>query len=265
MFCPRSDPLQHSITPMCLALLVALLLVWPHVSAADEPSAHELIRRFQDLVRSRTNVGDYRMQIIRPTWQRSITFTSWDDVVSKRSFVRVLAPQKDKDTTYLKVGANLWMYLPKLERDIKLPPSMMFRPWMGSDFTNDDLVKASSVLDDYTHKTIGRQGTGADAVFTIASLPKPEAAVVWGKLVYRLTAEGMPLEAEFYDEHGKLLRRLVYEDVQNFDGRRLPARRIMQPLDEPGHRTVLEIKRIEFDADIPEAVFELANLSRRGR
>jgi len=258
--------MQNAIISVPFALFIGLWLLGSAASvAADTPAARELIQRFQDLMRSETNVGRYRMQIIRPAWERQIVFMSWDEVTGRRSFIRILAPQKDKDTTYLKVGDNLWTYLPKLERDIKLPPSMMLRPWMGSDFSNDDLVKASSVLDDYTHQTIGRAGVGEAEVFTIESLPKPDAAVVWGKLVYRLTAEGLPLEAQFYDEHGKLVRHMAYEDVKNFNGRRLPARRIMQSVTESGHRTVLEIEQVTFDQPIPSSVFERANLSRAGR
>jgi outer membrane lipoprotein-sorting protein len=264
-FPAQPDALWYGAGSWLSALFIGLLLIWLDGSAAAELTARALIRKSQDLLRSQSNVGRYRMQISRPDWQRTILLRSWDERAGKRFFIRILAPRKDKDTTFLKVGGNMWMYLPKLERDIKIPPSMMLSSWMGSDFTNDDLVKMSSVVDDYTHRIIGRQGSGDKEVFTIESLPKPEAAVVWGRLVHRLTAEGLPLEQEFYDEHGKLVRRLVFEDVKLLGGRRLPTRWIMQPLVKPGRRTIMEIERIEFDVDIPPTVFKRANLSRRGR
>ena len=173
---------QQSTTRLSLAwLLSGLVLLGPGLSRADE-AALALIQKREDILRSQTNFGRYRMQLVRPTWERTLAFLSWDDVVQKRSFTRLLAPAKDKDTTFLKVGVNLWTYLPKLERDIKLPPSMMLNAWMGSDFTNDDMVKVASTIEDYTHQTVERQGAGSDEVVTIVSLPKPEAAVVWGKL-----------------------------------------------------------------------------------
>jgi hypothetical protein len=250
----------HKLAVLC----VGLLCLWSHPGAAD-PLAQSLIRKLQDLLRSKTNVGHYHMHVIRPTWQRRITFMNWEDVINQRAFIRILAPPKDAGTTFLKVRSNLWTYLPQLERDLKLPPALMLRPWMGSDFTNDDVVKVASIVEDYTHATIGQQAVGEDEVFTIASLPKPDAAVVWGKVVHRLTAAGLPLEAEFYDEHGKLVRRLVYDNVQQRSGRRFPARWTMQPMSTPEQRTALEVETIEFDVAIPESVFERANLSRIGQ
>jgi hypothetical protein len=261
---PAAEDTLWRCLPLRLALLlVGLLLVGLSSPAVDDPIAHELIRKREVILRSQTNIGRYRMQVIRPTWQRSITFVGWDDVPGKRSFLRVLAPPKDKDTAFLKVRGNLWMYMPKLERDLKLPPSMMLGSWMGSDFTHDDLVKAASVIDDYTHRTLARETVGSAEIFTIESLPKPEAPVVWGKLVHRVTEDGMPLETTFYDEHGKLVRRLLYEAITNVHGHPMPTRWSMQPLTEVGHQSVLEIERLEFDVPIPEAVFERANLTRR--
>ncbi len=261
--CDARSPLRQSLVRLWLAwLLSGLCLLGPGLSRADE-TALALIQKREDILRSQTNFGRYRMQLVRPTWERTLAFLSWDDVVQKRSFTRLLAPAKDKDTTFLKVGVNLWTYLPKLERDIKLPPSMMLNAWMGSDFTNDDMVKVASTIEDYTHQTVERQGAGSDEVVTIVSLPKPEAAVVWGKLQHRLTGAGMPLETAFYDEHGILVRRLLYARVQTFNGHSLPTHWTMLPAD-PAQRTELHIEHIEFNLEIPPAIFERSHLSRRG-
>jgi hypothetical protein len=188
---------------------------------------------------------------------------SWDDRPGKRFFIHILAPKKEQDTTFLKVGGNLWMYIPKLERDIKIPPSMMLNSWMGSDFTNDDLVKSSSVVDDYTHRLLALEGEGDARVAVIESLPKPDAPVVWGKLVHRVRLDGMPLEEVFFDERGKEVRRLSFEAVAEMGGRRIPTRWSITPLAEPDRRTVLEIEEIAFDVPIRAATFGRANLSRR--
>jgi hypothetical protein len=249
-------------------LVAALAAPWPLAAselAATDLIAADLIAKVQALLRSDTNVGVYRMEIVRPEWRREIRLKSWDDRPGKRFFVRILAPKKDKDTAFLKVGGNLWMYLPKLERDIKIPPSMMLTSWMGSDFTNDDLVKSSSVVDDYDHRLIAREGTGEAAVATIESIPKPEAPVVWGKLVHRVRLDGTPLDEVFYDERGAAVRRLSFEAVTELGGRRIPTRWVIEPLGKEGHRTVMVIEEIAFDVAIPEPTFGRANLSRRRR
>ena len=231
----------------------------------EDPAALALVRAMQELLRADTNVAVYRIEVVRPDWRRALRLKSFDDRPGKRFFIRILAPRKDRDSTFLKVGGNLWMYLPKLERDIKIPPSMMLSSWMGSDFTNDDLVKSSSVVDDYVHRIVAREGAGPAEVVTVESTPRAHAAVVWGKLVIRIRGDGVPLDQDFYDERGKRVRRLTFEAVREMDGRRLPTRWVIEPLAKPGRRTVMEIEEIAFDIAVPERTFERANLGRRRR
>ena len=261
-----SRPMDATFARLLAGGLALLALACPGTAhAGQDEAAVDLVRKVQELMRSDSNVGVYRMEIIRPEWRRAIRLKSWDDRPGKRFFIHILAPVKDKDTTFLKVGGNLWMYLPKLERDIRIPPSMMLSSWMGSDFTNDDLVKSASVVDDYEHRILSRQGQGADEVATIESLPKPDAPVVWGKLIHRVRVDGMPLDQVFFDERGREVRRLSFEAVKEMDGRRIPSRWVIQPLGKPGRSTVLEIEDIDFDAAIAETTFARANLSRRRR
>jgi len=204
-------------------------------SGIDDIEALNTMQQLQRLLRSDTNSARYRMQVITPEWQRSMRLDSWDDRPGKRFFIRILSPKKDKGTAFLKAGANLWMYLPKLERDIRIPPSMMLSSWMGSDFTNDDLVKSSSVVEDYRHRIIARDGD----ILVIESQPRPEAPVVWGKLIHRIRADGLPLSEEFYDEDGNKVRVMHFEAPREMGGRRIPSRWVMEPLDKPGHRTIM--------------------------
>jgi len=155
-------------------LLGALALITAHSGlSAQEPTATDLILKAQEMLKSDINIDVYSFEIIRLNWQRIMRIKSWDDRPDKRFFIHVLAPKKEKDATFLKVRGNLWMYLPKLERDIKIPPSMMLNSWMGSDFTNDDLVKPSSVVENYSHRLLARYGTGDAEVAVIESLPWP--------------------------------------------------------------------------------------------
>jgi len=226
--------------------------------ASPDASATTLIRHVQDMLRSDTSIARYAMHIETPDWQREIRFDAWDDRRRKRLFIRVLSPRKERGAAWLKDGGNLWMYLPKLERDIRIPPSMMLSSWMGSDFTNDDLVKMESVVEDYTHRITAEDETG----WTVESIPRPDAPVVWGKLVHRIGRDGLPLEERFFDEHGRLARTLRFLDPRVMDGRRIPTRWVMQPADKPGRRTEMRIERIDFDAPIPDSVFTRANLRR---
>ena len=187
------------------SLLICLLLTLP-LSLQAQPDgqkktgisvqkdARDLIQKVQDRLRSDTSIIRYRMRIVTADWQREVSMDAWDDRTQKRFFIRILAPKKDKNTTWLKNGGNLWMYLPKLERDIRIPPSMMLSNWMGSDFTNDDLVKMESVVEDYTHRVLA----DVEGVLTIESVPRPDAPVVWGKIIRRVTFNAMPLSEDYF-------------------------------------------------------------------
>jgi len=227
-------------------------------SAQADDQALELMRGLQKLLRSDTSIASYTMRVETPEWQRTVRFKSWDDRLAKRAFIRIDSPKKDKGSAYLKRGGSLWMYLPKLERNIRIPPSMMLSSWMGSSFTYDDLIKVASVVDDYTHSVIASD----QETITIESMPKPDAPVVWGKLVHVITRDGIPVSEVFYDEDGQERRSLIFEDVRDMDGRQLPARWVMRRLDGSGTQTVLQLNQLQFDPEIASSIFTQANMRR---
>jgi len=244
-------------------VLLALLLGLGAAGArADDPGAREIIERVERLLWGRTVQGDYEMTITTPRWQRTLGLRVWMER-PKRSFVRILSPAKEAGIGSLRIGAEMWNYVPKVERIIKIPPSMMLQPWMGSDFTNDDLVKESSILDDYTHKVLGASPLDGQSAYQVEAVPKPDAAVVWGRIVYSVRrSDFMPLKQEFYSERGELVRVMTFSEVRALGGRTLPTRWEMRPLAKPGNLTTVVLKDAVFDQPIDDAVFTQRNLQR---
>jgi hypothetical protein len=259
----RRSLIQNSVA---VAVLGAVGSVSIAPVLADE-EADALIRSMEDRTRAETNTATYRMVVTRPgESDREVVMQSWDDRVGDRSFIHILSPRRDKDTTFLKVGGNLWMYLPNLERDIKIPPAMMLNSWMGSDFTNDDLVNQSSAINDYENTIIARE-MGADGIeiVTIQSVAHLDAPVVWGRVVMQVRMDGIPIGQQFFDEDGVLIRTLIFSDIRDMGGRMAPGKMEMIPETEPGHKTVMYIDAMTFDEPIAEEIFTRANLSRRAR
>lgn len=246
--------------------LAAAMVAAAGPALADE-EADALIRSMEDRTRAETNTAIYQMIVVREGEDdREVRMQSWDDRVGDRSFIHILSPRRDRDTTFLKVEGNLWMYLPNLERDIKIPPAMMLNSWMGSDFTNDDLVNSSSAVDDYDNSILAREsGPDGIEIVTIESVAHEDAPVVWGKVVARIRMDGIPVSQLFYDEDGVLIRSLTFSDVRDLGGRLAPARMEMVPENEEGRSTVLVIEEMTFDEPIPDETFTRANLSRRAR
>jgi hypothetical protein len=203
------------------------------------------------------------MTVTTPRWERTLALQAWIER-PRRSFIRILSPAKEAGIASLRIGPEMWNYLPAVERTIKIPPSMMMQPWMGSDFTNDDLVKESSVVEDYTHRITGSDTVAGAPVYVVESVPKPDAAVVWGRIVFRVRrADFLPASEEFYDERGTLIRVLTFSDIRELGGRTIPTKWQMRPVAKPGNVTTMVMKSAIFDVAIAAEVFTQRNLTKR--
>jgi len=252
-----------------LPVLLALLGVLAYGTAtAGEPSltrtltAREMLDRIDDLFRGATSHGVMTMKVKTAHWSRELKLEEWSEGKAK-SMIRILSPQKERGTATLKVGNDIWNYLPKVKRVIKLPSSMMGDSWMGSHFTNDDLVKDSRMADDYDY-TISFSGTrDGETVTEITCRPRPNAAVVWGKIIMRVRdMDGMPLAGEYYDEDMKLARTMSFSEFRAMGGRVVPARMTIRPADKPQESTSVVYQTMEFDAPLDRDTFSLRSLQR---
>ncbi len=243
-----------------LILLVALILL-PSPLPSQTIDGKEIIRRMEHLMRGDTSVGLYEMTIKDPNWTRTLRLKVWDDRKGKRTFIRILSPPKERGIGTLKIGYEMWDYLPKVERIIKIPPSMMMQPWMGSDFTNDDLVKESSIVEDYFHRVVGEEEVEGFPAYKVEALPKPDAPVVWDRILYWVRkGDFVPLREEFYSEKGELIRVMTFSEIREMGGRTIPTLWRMKPMKKRGRETILRILEVRFNVSIPDSIFTLRNL-----
>jgi len=241
-------------------LIIIILLLF---SSAYSKTANQIIAISEKMMRGNTSTGRMEMIIQTPKWKRSVKMTSWARG-TKKSFIRIDYPKRDKGITFLKRGNEMWQYIPKIEKTIKIPPSMMMQSWMGSDFTNDDLVKESSLANDYTSKIIKRDKVN----YTLELIPKPESAVVWGKLIMVINKKSfLPVKVEYYAEDGELINILEYSNVKKFNDRFYPTKWVMLPQteDKKGHSTTLIVISNRFNIPISNSVFTLRSLRTRSR
>jgi len=240
--------------------LVLALATLPAVSSA--PDAFEVAQRADRLLRGKTQHAQVAMTVRTPDWERTLEMDSWA-VTPDKTFIRITAPAKEAGTGTLRVGPNMWNYLPQVERVIKIPPSLMLQSWMGSDFTNDDFVKESSLVTDYTHAIAGEELEGGDSCYRLIATPKPDAPVVWGKLVLWIrTTDYVPRKEEYYGESGELRKVLTFDDVRSAGDRPYPMHWTMRTVTKPGHETVLEFHSIVFDQPIADRIFTQQNLKQ---
>jgi outer membrane lipoprotein-sorting protein len=177
--------------------------------------------------------------------------------------ILITAPAKEKGQVFLKRDKEMWNWVPSISRMIKIPPSMMSQSWMGSDFTNDDLVKESSVIVDYNHSFIGEEKIDGRDCYKILLIPKKDAAVVWGKIILWITKKDyLELKVEFYDEDGYLMNTQYLSDIKTLGGRTLPTHWEMIPANEKGKKTIIELLKADFTTPVPESFFSQQNMKR---
>lgn len=240
--------------------LTALLLSISFL--ANGQDATEIVQKAYDQMQGESSRAEMTMKIIRPDWERSVSMKAWSKG-HDYSLILITAPARDEGSAYLKRGNEIWNWLPDINRTIKMPPSMMSQSWMGSDFSNNDLVREASMVDDYTHTLLGDSTIRGYETYTIEMLPKPDAPVVWSKVItYISKVDYLQLKAEFYDEDGTLVRVMEGSDIKELGGRTIPARMEMIPLDEEGHKTVVIYEGIEFNIGMDTRFFSIQNMKR---
>ena len=234
-------------------LLIFLFFLTFNIYAQD---ANEILKKSEEKIKGiKSSYQEMMIKIVRPKWSKEMIMKGWS--IGEDYFASVvLSPAKEKGVVFLKRENEVWNYIPSIERTIKLPPSMMMQNWMGTDFTNDDLVQRSSITDDYTNTIIGNETIDGLDCWIIELIPNEDAAVVWGKLVMWIDKKDyMQLKTQFFDEYDEMVSIMTGKAIKNFDGKKLPAIIEFVPLDKEGNKTIVERLVWKFDININERFF----------
>jgi outer membrane lipoprotein-sorting protein len=241
--------------------LIFLIVSLPATASEQisQQDVEKIVRHIDQLYRSQSSYSELEMEIVTPHWQRTLAMKAWTEGTEK-TFIRITAPKKEKGVATLRIGNEMWNYLPKTNKVIKIPPSMMMSSWMGSDFTNDDLVKEFNLFEDYTYELMESEDSSENLIH-INCVPREDLPVVWGNIVTAVTEKDtLPVWQKYYSEKGELMRILSYSDVRKFDGRTIPATMEMVPTNKEGHKTIIRYLELKFDVKLDEDVFSLRNL-----
>jgi outer membrane lipoprotein-sorting protein len=233
-------------------------------TAAEAVDPAALVAAGFNHYRGKASESTVEMTIHRPTWERTMRMDAWTRGTSE-SLIRLTAPAKDAGNGTLKKGHEMWTYNPKVNRVVKLPPALMSQSWMGSDFSNNDLAKSDSIINDYTHTLKGSETHEGHTIYHIESLPKPEAPVVWGLQVLKIRDDHVIVYQEFFDEDGVSVKRMTAHEIQMMDGRMFPKIWKMQETDKAEQYTQLTYLSINFLETLPDRTFTRTALTGSGR
>jgi len=228
-----------------------------------QPPIDELVHSLDQLYRSDDSYAEMSMHIVTQHWERTLTMKAWSHGVDK-TFIMILSPAREAGMASLRIGAEMWNYLPNTNSTVRIPPSMMAGSWMGSDITNNDIVREITYSEDYTYSyTTDTTITGdqSESVMYIELFPKSSTAVVWSSIVFAVRIiDTIPLWEEYYDSHGDLIKTVTYSNVQEMDGRTIPTQMQVTPADKDGQSTTITWSYAEFNRGLDSNIFSLRNL-----
>lgn len=230
-------------------------------TALSAQNATEIIKKMDENMRGEASYNEMTMTTVRPRYTREISLKSWS-LGDEYSLVLITAPARDNGTAFLKRKNEMWNYVPSIDRTVKMPPSMMSQSWMGSDFTNDDLVRGISIVNDYTHSYLGADEFEGKGCYKVELVPKPETPVVYDKVVYWIDKEYfLPVKVLNYDERGELVNTMFFRDIKAMGGRMLPAVMELIPESKPGHKTSVITTSADFSVKLSPDYFSIQNLT----
>lgn len=244
-------------------LKTSILFLFAFIAiSSTAQTAKEIITKADNVARGTTSYAEAIITTVRPKWSKEMKMKIWSKG-SDYSASLVTSPAKEKGSVFLKRKTEVWNYVPSIERTIKLPPSMMMQNWMGTDMTNDDLVKQSSIVVDYTHEIVGKEKVIDLDCWKLELIPLEDAAVVWGKIIIWVDkADFMQLKIEFYDEDNFLINQLLAFNPKKFGDRTLPSKIEYIPVEKEGQKTVIEYSSWKFDVKIPDNYFTSRYMKR---
>ncbi len=250
--------------PALIFITTLLLLLSPILfsQSSDEAQVKDILQKMDELYRSSSSFAVIEMEISTPHWQRTLKMNIWSAGMDK-TFIRILEPKKERGIATLRFGTEMWNYLPKTNKVMKIPPSMMMSSWMGSDYTNDDLVKEFTFIESYHFELTQIENPETDQLY-VKCIPKEDMPIVWGHIIIAVRERDyMPSWQKFYDEKGRLMREMMFKDIKTFSGREIPSVMELIPTNKEGHKTVIRYLEASFDEKIDGEVFTLRNLRKR--
>jgi len=245
-----------------LILILLLLIFAPSGVSAQEPDATTIIEKMTAAMYGDSSYAEMVMRIERPRYTREIALRAWTKD-RNYSLIFITAPARDRGTVYLMRDRDIWTYDPRIDRITRLPSSMLAQSWMGSDFSNDDLIRDSDPVRDYHHQLLHKEAYQGDETYVIDMIPRPDTPIVWGRVrVWVSSTNYLQLRAEHYDQRDDLVNTMTFEQIARFGERYVPTRVTVIPADKQHERTVLTYQDVSFDIEIDDDFFSRATMQR---
>jgi hypothetical protein len=227
-----------------------------------EPNPVDIVRKANDLLRFTTSEAELDIQIIRPRWQKSMSMKTWTKGTDY-AMTLITAPAKEAGTVYLKKKNELWNWLPKVKKTIKLPGSMLGQNFMGTDLTASDVWSNSNIESEFDHKLIGKEMQGGQMCYKIESVTHEDSDIIWGKIISWIDVKNfIQMKVEFYDEDMDLANTFLASQVKNMAGKMRATKLEVIPANKKGQKTIVSYRSLKVDHAIPTEFFTVENMKK---
>ena len=224
------------------------------------PTAEQILKQAEQKLSATSVIAEMDITITRPRWTKKMSLKTWAKG-TEYAVACVTGPDKDKGTVYLKSGNDVYNYLPKIKKTVKLPATLLSQNWMGTDMSTDDLVKLTQLTQDYSATVSGSKMVSGRDCYEITLTPKADADVLWGKLVTCIDKKDyIQLKTVFYDEDLEVVNTMVASEIKNLGGKMIASKMIMKPAGKAGQSTKVVYRSMTFNKTIPSAFFTKANM-----
>lgn len=230
-------------------------------AAATTPTAKELLAKMDGNLTFEARKARMVMTI---EGRRTRTF----EIVSygrgeHDSTMEYLSPARDKGTRMLKLGNELWLYLPSVERVQKLSGHMLRQGMMGGDLSYEDLMSSTEMRERYTATVVGEDTVDGRACWKLEMVATDDSVAYPRRLSCVDKVTYIPLNQELYALSGMLLKTWTMSDVKQFGSRHFPGKMVVRDHVKKESVTTIEFKEIEFGIEFPREIFSLRWLERR--
>ncbi len=223
-------------------------------------SALEIVQKSESIHEIGDVIAELSVDIIRPSWNKKIELKTWAKGTDY-AMAYIIAPERDKGTVFLKTKDDVYNYLPKVKKVIKMPMNLLSQNWMGTDMTTDDLIKGSQFSADYIPKLVSEESISGRSSYKIELLPKPDADVLWGKVLLWVDKTSYnQMQMKFYDEDLDLVHTIVGSNLKVLGGKLVVSKYVMTPADKKGYKTTLTYESLDFKQKLSVNFFTKENM-----
>jgi hypothetical protein len=240
----------------------ACLLVHTQASglSSDEKELKEILANTDKLWVGEASEAQLSMNVKTANYSRTLELKYWVKG-KKNTMVLITSPKKEKGTVTLKINDDMYNYLPKVARTVKVSSALRGGSWMGSHFTNDDLIRATLLNDSYDATVLNKSTQNKKSVWKIQLIPKKNTPTPWGKIVLELNhTDNLPMKQQYYDEDKKLVRTITYSNVKKMGDRQVPTIIKVIPESKKGEYTQLTYKKIDYSVKLNDDFFSLTRI-----